>query len=180
MSYQYPFENYRNDVLHRLRTRVEKNENGCLEWKGARTKGGYGTMTLTLERYKSKTALCHRVLWEFENDVELGRKIYVCHRCDTPACLNMAHLYVGTAKVNSEDMVRKGRSTKGRKVPFEKRQFGIKRKLHTRHVVLDEDTVRAIRAEPGNMKTTHIAEKYNISNGYVSKLRNGQAKTLVI
>lgn len=177
MSYPYPFKNYKHDVLERLRIRSKKMDNGCIEWTGGKQKQGYGQMTITLEKHKSKTALCHRILWEFTNDVELGRKIYVCHKCDNPACINIAHLYVGTAKKNSEDMVAKGRSTKGRVVPMEQRQFGIKRKLHTRIHKFTNEQISAIKSAKGKLKW--IAEEFGTTTSYVSKLRNGKAKTLV-
>lgn len=31
------------------------------------------------------------------------------HRCDTPACCNPSHLFLGTAKANHDDMAAKGR-----------------------------------------------------------------------
>ena len=39
----------------------------------------------------------------------LNSNIFVCHTCDNPHCILDAHHFPGTAKDNTQDMVRKGR-----------------------------------------------------------------------
>ncbi|HEV2530961.1 HNH endonuclease [Phenylobacterium sp.] len=44
----------------------------------------------------------------------IGRSVDLRHACDNRACCNPAHLEPGTRRQNIEDMVSRGRSTKGR------------------------------------------------------------------
>lgn len=48
----------------------------------------------------------HRARWIAENG---PTELVVMHICDTPFCIELAHLTVGTNSENMKDMVRKGR-----------------------------------------------------------------------
>lgn len=75
----------------------------CLEHQGDVMKSGYVGMSLD-----GKTRNAHRVAWiAFKGEIPLGK--VVCHTCDNRKCCNVQHLFLGSHKENTEDMVEKGR-----------------------------------------------------------------------
>ena len=86
---------------------VISGEDECWEWTGARDRGGYGSFT-----HKGVTLKAHRVSWVEFNKKEVPSGLYVCHSCDNRLCVNPAHLWIGTAKDNTQDMMKKGRHVK--------------------------------------------------------------------
>lgn len=50
-----------------------------------------------------------RHVYEGYHNKILPRNIYVCHTCDNGWCLNVDHMWEGTAKENTQDALKKGR-----------------------------------------------------------------------
>jgi hypothetical protein len=83
-------------------------ESGCLLWIGAWSKQGYGNI---FDSVQQRYTQAHREMARFAFG-DYGDLI-VCHKCDTPACCNPKHLFIGTVADNAQDMIRKGRSRCG-------------------------------------------------------------------
>jgi hypothetical protein len=71
-------------------------------WTGHCDENGYGLVNVAGKNYKA-----HRVAFY----LAYGRWPTPCalHRCDNPACVNPAHLFEGTKRDNTNDMLAKGR-----------------------------------------------------------------------
>ena len=85
----------------------------CWVWTAGKYQSGYGAFNrLGYSEY------AHRVSWEMHYGDILTSD--VLHKCDNPSCVNPAHLFLGTADMNSKDMVSKGRSNRGEDRPLHK------------------------------------------------------------
>lgn len=90
-------------TLEQFMQRVEFDTNGgCWLWSRTRDTHGYGMIAI-----ESVKIGAHRASWLFHFG-DPG-KMHVLHRCDVPACVNPAHLWLGTRSDNMRDMVAKGR-----------------------------------------------------------------------
>lgn len=79
----------------------------CLEWRGSNSRG-YGQVRFFFCG-KNRIVSTHRLAWEVENGIVLPSSVMVLHRCDNRRCNNHSHLFIGSAKDNTQDMMAKGR-----------------------------------------------------------------------
>lgn len=80
-------------------------------WTGTVAGGGYGAL-----KVNNVMVSAHRFSWTLHFGEELPSETYLCHRCDTPMCVNPAHLFKGDAAINMADRDAKNRQAKGEKI----------------------------------------------------------------
>lgn len=126
----------------------------CVLWTGFLKPNGYGQRMVG-----GRVILAHRHAWALVHG-DPGA-LCVCHRCDVRACINVAHLFLGTHADNMADMHAKGRRS----------HVGAKGERHGR-AKLTDDQVREIRASLESQ--TVIARRLGVSQSNVSKIRSGK------
>lgn len=114
---------------------IPEPNTGCWLWIGA-TKGKsqlkqYGHLIIGSRTDGTrKTTSAHRYSYEVFNGA-IPEGMCVCHKCDTPSCVNPNHLFLGTKKDNAHDRELKNRN----RPPFGERHSKAK---------LSEETVKRI------------------------------------
>jgi len=138
----------------RLYARIEPDLNsGCWLWSGPTVTGGYGNIGAE-RRYM----LTHRVSWELHCG-PIPDGAFVCHKCDTPACVNPDHLFLGTPAENNAD-----RDEKGRHRTLRGDANG--------RAKLAPETIRNIRSEylAGGVSQQALGDRYGVTQSMVSKI----------
>lgn len=82
---------------------IPVTESGCWLWMNSSNSNVYGRLY-----FNGHMWLAHRLSYETFVG-EIGDKMLICHKCDTPSCINPDHLFQGTMKDNMQDASKKGR-----------------------------------------------------------------------
>lgn len=98
-------------------------------------------------------AVASRVSWEVHHG-EIPEGLCVLHVCDVRHCVNPEHLFLGTKRDNSDDMIRKGRA----------KHIGLKGPTNP-NSKLSWKQARQIRSlyETGDFSQRFLASLYHVS-----------------
>lgn len=143
----------------RLAAHTVKSE-GCWEWQGARVFCGYGVLNVGGRRIGA-----HRLSYELHNGPVPGG-LDVLHHCDNPPCVRPDHLFLGTAKDNTQDMMAKGRG-----------RYLVLRGEACTSAKLTRGQVETIRREysAGGISQSTIARQYGMSQSAIGALLRGES-----
>lgn len=116
----------------------------CWIWTGSRNSAGYGRIGVAGQHW-----LAHRYALHLDG-VDVSGQL-VCHRCDNPQCVRPAHLFLGSHKDNTQDMLTKGRSRDA----------------------LPLDVIRAIQLGELRGTVKQIADQIGASAAVVNRIQTG-------
>lgn len=98
-------------------------------------------------------------------DLSRSRGVYACHHCDTPACFNPEHLFLGTPKDNSDDCKAKGR---------ERHQSGEDNGGGGKLATADIPEIRRLHLSAG-LSQSEIARRFGVHHSMVNRIISGKA-----
>lgn len=106
----------------------------------------------------SKTT-AHRIAWVIENG-DIAPEVMVLHRCDNPSCVNVDHLFLGTAQENTNDMIGKGRHAWRNGQAWQK--------------LTAKDVARILFLRECGLTQQAIADQIGVSRPLISMIENGK------
>lgn len=143
------------DLATRFWEKVDKTET-CWLWTGALLKTGYGSI-----RVNHKAERAHRVAYELTIG-PIPEGMLLRHSCDTPRCVNPAHLIPGTKSDNTQDALERGQHVVG--------EDHYKCKIPNHAIA----TIRAalVAGVPGK----YLAKQFGVGESMISHIKNGKKR----
>ncbi len=140
--------------------KVDKTAN-CWLWTASLASKGYGAFGMN-----GRWVFAHRYSWVLKNGA-IPEGLLVLHSCDTPACVNPDHLFLGTGSDNMKDMARKARGY----------HIGYAAKTHCKygHEFTHENTYRHPVSNRRECRTCH--RRHNNNRSAALRAAAGSAPT---
>lgn len=177
-------ERARDRLMNRFWSKVEKTNDldGCWLWNGSLSNRGYGFLTIAT----NATVLAHRFSYALAFGA-FDNRLFVCHKCDRPACVRPSHLFLGTEDDNMRDMAAKQRTrwkSQGRKPKpphtADRSPEGLRRyradhpdytrgELSGQHKLTEHD-VRRIRELHSTTRTADLAHQFAVSTSLIRQI----------
>jgi hypothetical protein len=133
----------------RFWSRVCLDSSGCWIWTGYTDSWGYGSFS-----FHGTMVRAHRKAYELVNG-HIPQGQWVLHTCDTPACVNPAHLYCGTHRDNVRDGKKRGRYSRGSK--------------HYKAKLSEAEVVYIYCSKESNRE---LGRRFGINNSNISRIRS--------
>ncbi len=120
------YGHYEPPVIEKFWANVWKQEGWCWLWYGGVGVFGYGEIW-----NGARNMAAHR--FAYQNLVgPIPEGLCVLHKCDVPQCVNPEHLFLGTKKDNTWDMILKGRSRLNQNMNLSDEEKVLRKKLATK------------------------------------------------
>ena len=142
------------DPVTRFWPKVNKTGT-CWLWLGATSRHGYGKM----KNRDRRLVFAHRFAWQLEHG-PIPEGMCVCHHCDVPACVNPAHLFLGTMLDNVRDMHAKQRDNKARG------------ESHPRAKLTEASVVEIRSLVLAGISRRHVAHQFCVTHQSITKIIN--------
>lgn len=98
----------KKSMAERLDKHYVDPKTGCWMWYGSVDKDGYGRLRGSTDGV-IEVIRAPRASWNLHRG-NIPKGFMVLHDCDTPACINPSHLYLGKQRENGADKAVRGRA----------------------------------------------------------------------
>lgn len=124
----------------------------CWNFTGCKSHG-YGAINV-----RGKRQFAHRLAWIYTYG-PIPEGMFVCHKCDNPACCNPNHLFLGTQDDNMRDASEKLRCHIGEK------NYNAK--------LTEEQVKQIVQLANENMTRKELGQRFGVSRQTINSIING-------
>jgi|ERR671926_686610 hypothetical protein len=126
-----------------------RSGNECWHWQGGVDRDGYGTF-----RFHGRTVRAPELALSFTTGELRAQGLDTCHSCDTPSCVNPAHLRFDTRHSNVQEMHERGRAPRGGRLT-------------------DDEVVTIRQRRAAGARQKDLAAQFGVSESLVSMIIRG-------